>query len=245
MHNLSYQKDLIDSTGKSLELISLPAIADQNPIETSNENIWKRIVQRPDSVSVSVIINNSLQAALTISGELDTSYFEPKTIRVVFSNNQHQDLQIMGNVVVWEEGRSRPYIKLEDINFDGFADLHVFDNAGAGGNFWYSVWLYDSERKQFIFSKDFTAISSLKPDLSPKLLVGYYHWNGCEENVTYFKVIKNKPEPVKYVFGREERQGDQTLCIGYEKKLIGKTWKTTKLGELGVSLYDSLYNQVK
>src|SRR6476469_2618803 len=91
MHNLSYQKDLIDSTGKSLELITLPAIADQNPIQTNNENIWKQIVKRPDSVAVPFTINKSLQAALTISGELDTSYFEPKTIRVVFSNHQHQD----------------------------------------------------------------------------------------------------------------------------------------------------------
>jgi hypothetical protein len=245
MHNLSYQKDVIDSTGKSLELITLPAIADQNPIETSNENIWKQIVKRPDSVAVPFTINNSLQAALNISGELDTSYFKPKTIRVVFSNHQHQDLQIKGNAVLWEEGRTRPYIKLEDINFDGYADLHVFDNAGATGNFWYSVWLYDKEQKQFVFSNTFSEISAPWADQRSKELIGYYHSSGCEENITYFKIIENQPEPVKYVYGQEERQGDQTLCMGYEKKLIGKTWKTTKLGELGVSLYDSLYNRAQ
>jgi hypothetical protein len=245
MHNLSYQTDVIDSTGKSLEVTTLPAHADQNHIETGNRNLWQLIEQSPDSVAVAVAVNDSLQAVLTISGILDTSYFEPKTIRVAFTNNQTQEIKVKGNVVLWQEGRARPYLKMEDVNFDGYADLHVFDNDGAGGNFWYSIWLYDKERKLFVFSKGFTDISSLKPDISSKQLIGYYQWNGCQENVTYFKLIKNQPEPVKYVFGKEEKQGDETLCIGYEKKLIGKTWKTTKLGELDVSLYDSLYNQVQ
>ncbi|HJW17710.1 MAG TPA: hypothetical protein VJ499_11345 [Flavisolibacter sp.] len=245
MHYATNKTDLIDSTINNVEASKVQVGTMPEVVEAANKTIWQKIVARPDSVPVEVAINDNLKAAMTISGNLNTSYYEPKTIRVLFSNHTKQDIKIIGTIVLWQKGKLRPYLKMEDVNFDGHADFQVFDNDGAGGNFWYSVWLYDSERKQFVFSKDFSEISSLKPDLRSNLVVGFYHWNGCEENVTYFKVIKYKPAPVKYVFGREERQGDQTLCMGYEKKLIGKTWKTSNLGELGISLYDSLYNQAQ
>src|SRR6478672_10430208 len=131
MHNLSYQTDVIDSVAKSLEVSTLPANSVQKHIETGNRNLWQLIMQRPDSIPVAVAVNDNLQAVLTISGQLDSSYFIPDIIRVSFSNNIKQDIKVAGNVMTWQEGRSRPYLKMDDVNFDGYADLHVFDNDGA------------------------------------------------------------------------------------------------------------------
>jgi hypothetical protein len=62
----------------------------------------EKIVAKPDSVPVSININDSLKAELIISGKLDSNYFQPKTVKVVFSNGIKQQLQVKGNVMTWE-----------------------------------------------------------------------------------------------------------------------------------------------
>jgi hypothetical protein len=149
----------------------------------------------------------------------------------------------------------RPYLQFQDINFDGSSDLHVFDNAGGTGNFWCSVWLFDTKTKGFVFSKPFSNICAPKVDAKAKEIVSFNNLGGltsfygyCDEYVIYYKAEGNKLKEVRSIFNHAEKCDEPNdsvgcPCVTYKSELIGNKWKRSTLGEWDVSLYDSIYQK--
>jgi hypothetical protein len=244
---ISHNQDVIYRNQK--DTISLKQEADsiKNNSPLTNENLWQKIIQNPDSVPVFIFINDSLHAELIISGELDSSYYDLKTIKVFFSNGSKQQLKIKGGIMVWHESDGNPYLKFEDLNFDGSKDLNLFDNAGATGNFWYGVWLFDRAKKRFSYSLDFSSIPSPKVNTQSKQILSFYHQSECEERFIYFNVEDNKTKPVKYIYGelRNCDLPDGCDCITLKKELINDNWKQSPINDEEFPNYDSIYSPRK
>jgi hypothetical protein len=235
-----------DTSQVSLSTHKKPANEQQDNSKADNETLWQRIVARPDSVPVTVSINDSVNVFLVISGKLlsdsEITVYTPKLILATFSNGIKQELPVKSLGLVKSESGFFPLILTDDLNFDGLHDLRIFDNAGATGNFWYYTWLYD-KRKGFVFSKLFSEICAPKIDVTAKQILSYYRAGGCEETVCYNDVSSGKPKPVKYVFNQRENCNSDSgcICITYKEELMDGKWKVTKLGEWGSELYDSIY----
>lgn len=220
--------------------------------ESDNDVLWEKIVQRPDSVSATIDITKALQASLAISGRLHDNYYDPEKINVVFPDGRKQELTLTGNAMMWQEWQ-KPYLKFEDINFDGNKDLHLFDNAGATGNFWYSVWLFDARAKKFVFSEAFSDICAPKVNAGTQEIVSFNNLGGatslyayCDENVVVYRVEDGKLKKIRAIFNQAEKcdEPDDSTgcpCITYKMELQGSKWTESNLGEWDVSLYDSVY----
>jgi hypothetical protein len=136
-----------------------------------------------------------------------------------------------------------PYLSDQDINFDGQHDLHVFDNAGAIGNFWYSAWLFEN-KKGFVFNQAISDISAPKLDNNSKQIISYNRLGACEETIVYYNIVGEKIKPAKNIinqFGNCIPDSGCQTCMTYKEELIGNKWKVTKLGEWESELYDSIY----
>lgn len=57
----------------------------------------------------------------------------------------------------------------EDLNFDGYPDLKIPTNSGVE-SIWYTVYLFDSQKKKFFESEELSLLTSLKCDSIRKCL---------------------------------------------------------------------------
>lgn len=214
-----------------------PIQATSKGLEMNNKTPWKGFAEKPDSVALSLSIKDSAAAMLVLSGRMQLDYYRPETFTVTYADNSKQSFSITDSIL-WGDGQRLAYIRVDDINFDGFADLLLFNNAGATGNFWYNVYTYNP-KKGYTYNKTFSEISALKVDTPKKQIISYYHFSGCEETVIYYAMAENRPKPVKVFFNRLEKNS----CVTYQKDFVAGRWVTKKQGEWDVSLYDSLYNK--
>ncbi len=84
---------------------------------------------------------------------------------------------------------SYPVLDFTDLNFDGYYDLRIFNNAGAA-NDWYGTWLYESKLKKWIYNEDLSAASQLKiSNKIEKKLVSHYHGGKDENLTTYYQWV--------------------------------------------------------
>ena len=245
-------QDVVYQIPKDSTSIKQPDITVKSDAEPGNEVLWRNITHKPDSVYTLIRISDTLKASLVISGRLHDEYYDPEKINVAFPDGRKQELTVTGNAMMWQEWQ-KPYLKFQDINFDGHTDLHLFDNAGATGNFWYSVWLFDEKTKKFVFSKPFSNICAPKVDAIAKQIVSFNNLGGatslyayCDENIVFYKVEDGKVKEFRSVFNHAEKCDEPDdftgcPCITYKRELQGNKWAESNLGEWDVSLYDSIY----
>ena len=210
-----------------------------------NKELWQQIKRKPELVSIRVQVDAATSALLTLKGKYKRSLetYKPQAIDLTFSDGRKQHLKINGSIMIWMKNEHYPYLKLEDLNFDGHLDLQVFDNAGVTGNFWYTTWLY-TNGKGFVFSKSLSEVSSPKRDERKKQIRSYYRFGGREETITYFQVHGQSILPMKYVFNQSEdcQTSQGCVCRVYKKEFAGKKWRITKFSEDDLDLYE-IYNR--
>jgi hypothetical protein len=54
-------------------------------------------------------------------------------------------------------------IELEDINFDNYKDLKILTNIGNSGNEGYDFWIYNTQKKKYLFDKELTDLIGENP----------------------------------------------------------------------------------
>jgi hypothetical protein len=79
-------------------------------------------------------------------------------------------------------------VSFEDLNFDGHADIKVFDSAGNVQRF-YSVYLYDPRSMIYRFDSGFSKVPCVEADKTTHEVVGAcFHVSACENWVERYSV---------------------------------------------------------
>lgn len=76
---------------------------------------------------------------------------------------------------------------VEDVNFDGFADIRINAFVTAGANRLFICWLWDTEKKQFIHNKVLSEIVNLDVDHEDKHLYSLTRVHGSLYVEQYFR----------------------------------------------------------
>lgn len=124
------------------------------------------------------------------SGYTD-SYITPSHFEYRLGNSgqlKRMDLKkkMFGGVI----NRERQIIEFVDINFDGYLDLRIFDNA-SNIMCWYQTFLFDPTQKKFIYNAQLSSMPMLTVDSKNKRL--YTRWWGgiLEQIAARFVIIRN------------------------------------------------------
>jgi hypothetical protein len=210
--------------------------------------LWEKIETHPDSAIVDIHMLDGLQARLRLSGDLDSSYYQLKSVHISFSDGRTQALDLSKSIgLLWNRNSERfPCIRLEDINFDAASDLLLFDNAGGTGNVWYEVWLYDRLKRVYVRNKAFTETSGLRiSNAGGKELIAYSQNGGltsaygqCDEHIGFYTVSGDSLVEKQLYYTYATKDGP---CNTYLRQRVDTGWRDTNLGEWDLSLYDSLY----
>jgi hypothetical protein len=110
--------------------ISEPITAHKTHLTNPNESLWQSVIARPDSACIALAVNDSIKQSFVLSGVLDSVSYTPKSIKVQLPDGNTEILKLKGDMP-WSKGESFELLKFVDINFDGYSDLQVFNNAGA------------------------------------------------------------------------------------------------------------------
>ena len=129
--------------------------------------------------------------------EDEHNMFRTKTITIkdVQSGKEIQTLKI-GDFNDGEDAQtfSRDTLELliEDMDFDGFADMRIMAFAPAGPNIPYICWLWDKGKKQFVHDAELSEITSLEVDHENK-------WITCSNRVN---AVSRRREFYRYIDGK-------------------------------------------
>jgi hypothetical protein len=224
------------------------ALATMDSLRLTNKEILLQMNTRPDSMTFDIHTLDGVQGTLYISGSSDAGFYGVKKIRVAFPDGRRQELPVDSSMILtWTGGGERyPYIRFEDLNFDGSTDLLLFDNSGATGNVWYQVWLYNQQAKLFSYNKELSGLSGLQADLASKEIISYNHLGGvtsayssCDAYLNYYTLSNNKlVEKRQY---QTHAKSSDAPCYTFLRERVDTGWKETNLGEWDTDLYDSLY----
>lgn len=91
--------------------------------------------------------------------------------------------------------RGSEWVRVEDVNFDGYNDVYVMTWWGATGNEGGCIWLYNPATGRFDYSKEFSALDSHGLDPATRTILTYSNGGmlGLVFNASKYKVEKNKP----------------------------------------------------
>ncbi|MCK5719997.1 MAG: LysM peptidoglycan-binding domain-containing protein [Thiomargarita sp.] len=82
--------------------------------------------------------------------------------------------------------------KVKDINFDGYQDIGIMEFSPMGLNVPFLYWLFEPKTGQFIYSEEFSALTSLAIDAKNQLVKSVLQTNDKQLITTEYKVINNK-----------------------------------------------------
>lgn len=107
------------------------------------------------------------------------------------ANDSYLDRDIIAPRPIGDEGTEWPLIEALDINFDGYADLHLRGSCGskpymcAGG-----YWIYNPRSNEFVYSPAYSEYAVGKVTLDPaKRQFELYEYSGCAGECYELKTI--------------------------------------------------------
>jgi hypothetical protein len=135
-----------------------------------------------------------------VLGEPDDGAFSAYGIHVIAPDGSEHMLDQFDSLL--PEGSEIDALYVEDVNFDGFADLRIMKFLPGGANVPYYFWLYDKESKKFVEAKGFEVVLSPQVDSQNKELVSRQRVSAAEYVTEYFRPEGATPKLVR----REERK---------------------------------------
>ena len=119
---------------------------------------------------------------------------------------------------------------IEDLNFDGYADLRMARYMFGGANVPYLVWLYNPATSQFESSEALQSLVSLEVDSQNKELVSRRKVSAKEFTVSFYRIESGKPVLTRVEESTRNPDGSRlvkTFVVGPDqsKKLTGTTTK--------------------
>jgi hypothetical protein len=148
----------------------------------------------------------------------------PEGIEVSRNNELVQLLEIVDDVDT--PPPDTDLIAVEDVNFDGYADLKFLHWWGATGNRAYFYWLFDRESGKFVFNPKFTDLFNVAPDPEKKLVHAHVGTGGAGNNFTdqWFQVAGSDLVLMREV--KQEWNDEQKCYLKVIQERAGQEMKT-------------------
>jgi hypothetical protein len=167
-----------------------------------------------------------------VLGDPDNGSFSAYGIHVIAPDGSEHMLDQFDSLL--PEGSEPDALYVEDVNFDGYADLRIMKFLPGGANVPYFFWLYDKDDEKFKEAREYEVVLSPQVDSHKKELVSRQRVSAAEYVTEYFKPEGATPRLVR----REERKyssdGSSELKV-FEVQADGqmKLVDTKKLGPEG------------
>lgn len=146
-----------------------------------------------------------------ILGDSERSAFSAYGIHIIADDGSEQMLDEFEALL--PEGSESDVLYLEDVNFDGYADIRLVKYLTGGANVPYLFWLFDPNGKTFVAAPQFERIVSPELDVENKLLISRQRFSAAEYRTEYYDPLNETPILVR----REERtfnpNGSSTLKV--------------------------------
>lgn len=134
-----------------------------------------------------------------VLGDPDGASFSAYGIHVIAPDGSEHMLDQFDALL--PEGSEIDALYVEDVNFDGYADLRIMKYLPGGANVPYFFWIYDKETDRFVEAKEFEVVLSPQVDAQNKELISRQRVSAAEYVTEYYKSQGWVPRLVR----REER----------------------------------------
>lgn len=134
-----------------------------------------------------------------VLGDPDGASFSAYGIHVIAPDGAEHMLDQFDALL--PEGSEVDALYVEDVNFDGYADLRIMKYLPGGANVPYFFWLYDKDTDKFVEAKEFEVVLSPQVDAQNKELISRQRVSAAEYVTEYYKPQGWIPRLVR----REER----------------------------------------
>jgi hypothetical protein len=114
--------------------------------------------------------------------------------------------------------RSADWFRVEDMNFDGYADLFVLTSWGATGNESGCVWLFNPKAGRFEFSKEFSELGAATFDATSKTISIRGHAGASTIAAARYVVENNRPVLVLTVNQDFDPVKQQYHCVVRQRR---------------------------
>ncbi len=114
--------------------------------------------------------------------------------------------------------RDSDWFRLEDMNFDGYADIFVLTSWGATGNEGGCVWLFNPNKQSFEFSKEFSELGTYTVDPATKTITTRGH-SGVGSIIAAKYVVENdRPVSIITVNQDFDSAKEQFHCVVRQRR---------------------------
>jgi hypothetical protein len=108
---------------------------------------------------------------------------------------------------------------VEDMNFDGYADIRLLQFLPAAPNLPYYYWTYDPTTQRFQRQKALEEITSPEFDSKKKLIYSFWRDGCCNHGLSTYKYMKGKPTLIE---DSEVKEEDGLVTTTIKKRVDGK-----------------------
>jgi hypothetical protein len=135
-----------------------------------------------------------------ILGDRENAAFAAYGIHVITPTGTEQMIDEFDSLL--PEGSEADSLYVEDVNFDGFADLRIMEYLPGGANVPYLFWLYNPETQNFEKAPAFQVVVSPQVDRAREELISRQRVSAAEYVTEYYKPVDDIPVLLR----REERK---------------------------------------
>lgn len=134
----------------------------------------------------------------------------------------------------WEEMeppyKNSDWFRVEDVNFDGYADVFILTNWGATGNEFGCIWLYNPKTGRFEFSKEFSELGTFVLDPATKTITTHANGGaaGTVFNAAKYVVEDNRPVPIIFVSQDYDSNTRKYHCVVQQRRNHENTMVTIR-----------------
>ncbi|MFA5507919.1 MAG: hypothetical protein WC423_20995 [Vulcanimicrobiota bacterium] len=134
-----------------------------------------------------------------VLGDRDGASFSAYGIHVIAPDGAEHMLDQFDSLL--PPGSEVDALYVEDINFDGYADLRIMKYLPGGANVPYYFWLYDPSSDTFVEAKEYEVVLSPEVNAQSKELISRQRLSATEFVVDYYRPLGFIPKLLR----REER----------------------------------------
>lgn len=117
---------------------------------------------------------------------------------------------------------------VEDMNFDGYADIRIVESSPTGANIDYVCWVWDKKAGQYVYSPELSAIPSLEVDFENKLIHCLGRASAFEHFEEYYRYIDGSLLRIKEVRTGLLDTNDPNQGYSITHELIDGQWVMTE-----------------
>lgn len=200
---------------------------------------WESLSNNPKSVKFHIA-----GIYFYLSGVLSDDEYKLSMLQVIISATKHYQTTVFSkDEYLWSKTKQASFVKIIDVNLDGYGDLLLFSSQGGSGNLWYDAWLFDSITSNFVFSFEYSDLCYLSVTKDRKMVKSYWRSSYYEDTVWYYKPDGfHEPILLKKVFSDIDRSSPNGFrCWKVTVDNINGKWVETQRVIRNKGLFEEEY----